>query len=219
VAALEARNAAQAGKVDIVFIGSSSILKWTSLKSDMAPYRVVNQGFGGSKIGDSVYYHDRLVAAYGPKAIVIFAGTNDLNGLNATSKTAEAVFEGVKAFYATSRPSLPEVPVYYISIIPTAARWNAWPEARKANGLVIIVFSVINCLTHIVEGARSRVWNQGLVMASLQFLVSICAAWFITTRGLVAPLPWWAGALAFAVVVHVLLFRFVMTAKVPEAAS
>ena len=84
-------------------------------------------------------------------------------------------------------------------------------------GLVIIIFSIVNCLSHIVEGLKSRRWNPGLVMASLQFLVSIYAAWFLTTHGLENPLIWWPGALVFSAIVHILLFRIVMTSatKVP----
>ena len=34
-------------------------------------------------------------------------------------------------------------------------------------GLLIIIFSIINCLTHIAEDFRRKSWNPGLVMASL----------------------------------------------------
>lgn len=77
-------------------------------------------------------------------------------------------------------------------------------------GLVLVVFSLINCLTHIVEALRRRRWNPGLVMASVQFLLSLYAAWFLSVRGVAAPLPWWIGSLLFAALSHALLFGVVM---------
>jgi len=121
---------------DIVFIGSSSIRKWETLEADFSEYQVVNHGFGGSKVADSTYYYDRLVTAFTPKAIVLFAGTNNIHGMTKNTETAEEVLEDVIAFYEKSLEALPGVPVYYISISPTKARWNVWEEANKANLLI-----------------------------------------------------------------------------------
>ncbi len=133
---IEARYTEGYPDVDIVFIGSSSIRKWVTLESDFAPYKVVNHGFGGSKIADSTYYYDRLVTPFKPEAIVIFSGTNDIHGMTKTSKTGEAVFEEFTKFYKKSVSTLPGVPVFYISISPTKARWSVWNEAQKANKLI-----------------------------------------------------------------------------------
>ena len=42
-----------------LFIGSSSIRLWKSLASDFPTHKVINRGFGGSHISDSVHYADR----------------------------------------------------------------------------------------------------------------------------------------------------------------
>src|SRR5580658_10362209 len=63
----------------VVFIGSSSIRFWTNLASDFPNHQVINRGFGGSEISDSVYYFDRIVAPYHPRLIVFWAGSNDIN--------------------------------------------------------------------------------------------------------------------------------------------
>jgi len=78
-------------------------------------------------------------------------------------------------------------------------------------GLFIIVFSVINCLTHIYQGVRRKEWNPGLVMASLQFAISIYAAYFVTTSRLSNPFTWWIAAVVGSVFIHVILFRIVLT--------
>ena len=37
---------------------------------------------------------------------------------------------------AAAREELPQVPVIYISIKPSPARWRLWPKIREANGLI-----------------------------------------------------------------------------------
>lgn len=78
-------------------------------------------------------------------------------------------------------------------------------------GLVIIVFSILNCVTHIADMARRRRLNPGSVMASIQFALSCYAAYFITAGGLRNPVPWWIGSVVFAAVVHLILFKAIMS--------
>jgi hypothetical protein len=80
-------------------------------------------------------------------------------------------------------------------------------------GLLIIIFSIMNCLTHIVEGFKLKEWNPGLVMASLQFIISIYAAYFLTMNGLTNRVYWWVGAIVFSAIVHAILFKVVMNKK------
>lgn len=122
--------------VDIVFIGSSSIRKWETLDEDFSEYSVLNHGFGGSKVADSTYWYDELVTPFNPQVIVIFSGTNDIHGTSENSKTSEEVFALVVQFVEKSKLENPSVPVYYISISPTKARWSVWEEANEANELI-----------------------------------------------------------------------------------
>src|SRR5881396_2763406 len=70
----------------IIFIGSSSIRLWKLDKSfpDLA---VVNRGFGGSQLADSVHYAPRLLHKQQPRLVVLYAGDNDL----AAGKSPEQV--------------------------------------------------------------------------------------------------------------------------------
>ena len=77
-------------------------------------------------------------------------------------------------------------------------------------GLLIIIFSIMNASTHIEEAIRRKRWNPGLGMASVQMLASIYAAYFISTYGLADKAFWWAGAILFSAIVHIILYRFVM---------
>lgn len=120
----------------VVFLGSSSIRFWKTLVDDMAPLPALKHGFGGSKIKDSAYYLDRLVFPFAPRAVVLFAGTNDINEIKASTKTGEQVYGGFVEFVQALRQRNPDLPLYYISITPTRARWAVWKEAERANELI-----------------------------------------------------------------------------------
>ncbi len=116
----------------ILFVGSSSIVKWRSLARDFPTHQVINRGFGGSHLADSVYFFDRIVAPYHPKTIVLFAGTNDIDA----EKTPEEVFEDFKAFTAKVHAELPEARLDYISITTSPSRFREFDKVKKANALI-----------------------------------------------------------------------------------
>jgi len=116
----------------VLFIGSSTIRMWKTLKEDFPNYTVINRGFGGSQIADSVYYADRIVIPYKPKMILLYAGGNDINA----GKTPEAVFEDFKAFVVKVRAKLPTVRIAYMSNGPSLARWAQAEKLRKLNQLI-----------------------------------------------------------------------------------
>ena len=95
IAAFEAKDKENPpAKGQIVFVGSSSIKKWTTLQKDFPHHRVLNRGFGGSQLGDSVYFADRIVIPYAPRMVVVYSGGNDINA----GKTPENVFASFQAF-------------------------------------------------------------------------------------------------------------------------
>jgi lysophospholipase L1-like esterase len=116
----------------ILFIGSSSIRGWTNLARDFPGRQVINRGFGGSVISDSVHYFDRIVAPYHPRLIVFYAGSNDING----GKRPESVLEDFKAFARKVRETLPETRLDYVSICPSPSRWHEVEEVKEANRLI-----------------------------------------------------------------------------------
>jgi lysophospholipase L1-like esterase len=119
-------------KGGIVFVGSSSIRLWNTLAQDFPNYHVLNRGFGGSEMIDSVHFAHRIVTPYEPKMIVMYAGTNDIGN----GKTGESIFENYKAFVAKVREKLPTTPIAYISITPNPARWDKLENTKKANALI-----------------------------------------------------------------------------------
>jgi lysophospholipase L1-like esterase len=116
----------------VLFVGSSSIRLWTSLATDFPGRAVINRGFGGSRIPDATHYADRLVAPYHPRAIVLYAGDNDL----AEGCTPEQVRDAFAAFVERARSLDAGVPIAFVAIKPSMARRNLLPQIRRANTLV-----------------------------------------------------------------------------------
>src|SRR6185436_19041042 len=63
----------------IVCVGSSTIASWAgTIERDLAPLPVLPRGFGGSTMLDALYYVDRLVLPYRPRAVLLYEGDNDV---------------------------------------------------------------------------------------------------------------------------------------------
>lgn len=115
----------------IVFVGSSSIRLWDLSKS-FPGADMLNRGFGGSQLADSVYFADRLVVKYKPRLVVLYAGDNDI----AFGKAPERVAEDFGAFVRAIHEPLPETKIIYLSIKPSLFRWGLWDKMRRANELI-----------------------------------------------------------------------------------
>jgi len=118
----------------VMFAGSSSIRLWSTLARDMAPYHVIQRGYGGAKLSDYAIFADRIFSPHPCKAIVIFIA-NDIMG-NPQDKTLEEVRKLFLNLLKTFRKSHPSSPVFWIEITPTSSRWKVWPQVTKANDLI-----------------------------------------------------------------------------------
>jgi lysophospholipase L1-like esterase len=118
----------------IVFTGSSSIRFWDTLGDDMKPLDVVNRGFGGSQIAQVNYYAGRIVIPYHPRAVVLYAGENDLSA--PWSKSPESVFGDFQEFVRIVHSQLPETWIYYVSMKPSPLRFGNWANIQRTNQLI-----------------------------------------------------------------------------------
>ena len=116
----------------VLFIGSSSIRLWDTLAKDFPDVPVINRGFGGSQVADSVRYADRIAIPYRPRMIVMYAGDNDI----AAGKSPAQVRDDFRAFVEMVHAALPDVPVVYLSIKPSLARWKLVEPIKEANRLI-----------------------------------------------------------------------------------
>lgn len=132
IAAFEAADAKDAPpQGGILFVGSSSIRLWDVAKS--FPDRVViNRGFGGSQIADSVHFADRIILKHKPRIVVLYAGDNDINA----KKTPKRVADDFRRFVETIHKELPNTRIGFIAIKPSIKRWSLVEKMRKANALI-----------------------------------------------------------------------------------
>ncbi len=129
---LEQRDVVQRDPEDaILFIGSSSIRRWDTIEIDMAPYQVVQRGYGGAKYSDLAVFAKRLIHPHKYNALVVFVA-NDVQGKSG-DHSPQQVEECARYIVEVSRKHQPQSPVFFIEITPTRKRFSAWPLIRKAN--------------------------------------------------------------------------------------
>jgi lysophospholipase L1-like esterase len=119
----------------ILFVGSSSFRKWTSVQADFPGYPIINRGFGGSTLDDVIHYAGDIIYPYHPKQVVLYCGDNDL----AWDKkaTGKKVFKKFEHLYELIRKHLGnDVDILYVSIKPSPSRESLMPEMERANDLI-----------------------------------------------------------------------------------
>jgi hypothetical protein len=116
----------------ILFIGSSTIVRWKTLARDFPGLPVINRGFGGSQIVDSTHFADRIIFPYEPRMILLRAGGNDIHA----GKTPQQVFDEFKDFADTVHNRLPDTRISFISLSPAPARWNERQANQILNDLI-----------------------------------------------------------------------------------
>ena len=116
----------------VVFVGSSSFRLWKTLHEDLPGIVAINRGYGGSRVYDSVHYADRIVTPYQPRAVVFYAGDNDLQ----EGRTPREVARDFAAFVERVRTTQPKLPIAFVSIKPSPVRAHLLPQVRAANALI-----------------------------------------------------------------------------------
>jgi acetyl esterase/lipase len=130
---VEADRVAPPSPCQVLFVGSSSIVKWKhTLPTDMAPIPVINRGFGGSHIEYINRWFDQVVNPYHPRAIVFYAGENDIDA----GKSVDRVVADFDAFMAHKTQVLGATPVYFISIKPSKLRSAEFPLQGLVNSAI-----------------------------------------------------------------------------------
>ncbi|HVW95203.1 MAG TPA: GDSL-type esterase/lipase family protein [Mucilaginibacter sp.] len=120
-------------KHGILFIGSSSIRKWTDLEERFPNEPIVRRGVGGCELWQVVdYYTPYIMFPYEPRKIFVYAGENDI----AAGKTGKFVFEEFKKLLAMINQKLPNTTVYFMSVKPSPSRAKFIGEVNIANDLI-----------------------------------------------------------------------------------
>ena len=109
----------------LLVTGSSSIRLWDSIDADLAPYQVMQRGYGGAKLTDYNYYAERIILAQQFKAIVVFVA-NDIAGVEGDQSPRE-VKQLFKDLVKQVRSRNPGTPLCWVEVSPTSKRWEQSP--------------------------------------------------------------------------------------------
>jgi lysophospholipase L1-like esterase len=148
IAAFEEKDKAKSPPRNaVLFVGSSSIRFWDVEKS-FPGLDVINRGFGGSELTDSVHFAPRIVLPYEPRTVILYAGDNDLG----RGKTPDQVAEDFRAFTRLVFARLPKTRIVFLSVKPSRSRWVILEKGRKANELIAQQCKADERLTYVDVG-------------------------------------------------------------------
>ncbi len=117
---------------EVAFYGSSSFRLWNTLYEDFKDYKPVNLGFGGSTLAACVWFFDRILRPYNPKLLLIYAGDNDIGD----GRTGEEIFIFFKQLETEISQAFGNIPVGFISIKPSIARFNLRDQIVYTNKII-----------------------------------------------------------------------------------
>lgn len=126
-----ARCRGQADPPPVAFYGSSSIRLWDSLDDDFPGAGIVNLGFGGSTLAACAHYFRRVVPRCRPRSLLVYAGDNDLGD----GRSPEDVAASLRDLLGQADDLLGPIPLAFLSIKPSPARWHLDESIRRANAL------------------------------------------------------------------------------------
>jgi len=115
-----------------VFYGSSSIKMWNNMNEDFPNADILNLGFRGSTLAAFTWFFERIVLPFSPKSIILYGGDNDLGA----ERHPEEVFIFFQQFVSSVRKHLGEIPLAFISIKPSLARWNVNDRIQFTNEII-----------------------------------------------------------------------------------
>ena len=133
IAGLEKKLPNAAPLRPVAFYGSSSFRLWEGLDCDFSDVPVLNVGFGGSTTEQCVYFFERLIPSANPRALVLYAGDNDLG----QGQTPDKVVWEFQTLHNLVQTRLgPDVPFLFISIKPSLARWHLREQIKQTNARI-----------------------------------------------------------------------------------
>ena len=116
----------------ICLLGSSNIKLWSTLADDFPGLNVSNRGVSGCRLAELAEHAPQLAAGVKPAAIVVSAGTNDVDA-GVAPEEIRAAFEKL---VTDVRAELPDVKVAFLAISPSIGRWDQVDRQRAANDAV-----------------------------------------------------------------------------------
>lgn len=97
----------------ILMVGSSIFGRWKSCTNDLAPLPVLNRAFGGSVVGDQLFFFDQIVPSSRAALVLWYCGSNDVN----SKQTPEDIVKNTGKWIKRTRAALPQVHILLVSIM------------------------------------------------------------------------------------------------------
>ncbi|MEJ2879991.1 GDSL-type esterase/lipase family protein [Pedobacter sp. GR22-6] len=129
---LENNRQDNAYDLEVIFYGSSSIRLWNDLQLNFPGKKVANLGFGGSTLAACVWFFERIMTDYHPKALVVYAGDNDLGD----GRNPEEIFIFFQQLMVKTEMRFGSIPCYFISLKPSLSRWHMADKFMYTNNLI-----------------------------------------------------------------------------------
>ncbi len=120
----------------ILFIGSSSFTMWKDVGDYFPKHKILNRGFGGSKLVDLIRYRYEVIYPYQPRQIVIYCGENDF--VSTDTITADIAVERFKTLYQLIRAKYPSTHLAYVSMKPSPSRQRFLQQYKEANDKIAL---------------------------------------------------------------------------------
>lgn len=113
-----------------VFYGSSSFNYWQGdIEEDLEIQPVFNAAFGGSTLAACCWYFPRLFKSVKAKAMVLYAGDNDIGDL----RHSEEIYIYFSQLVCQFKARYPGKPLVFVSIKPSLARHHLKERIYHAN--------------------------------------------------------------------------------------
>jgi lysophospholipase L1-like esterase len=139
----------------ILFVGSSSIVRWNSAEA-FPGLPVINRGFGGSQASDAAHWVEEAVLQYDPAVVVYYEGDNDTSA----GKKARQIFEDMRAFGQAVLAHDRSTQVVFISVKPSLLRWESWGEMQATNDL-LRQYTLESPSLHFVDVGTPMIGSDG----------------------------------------------------------
>ncbi len=150
----DARNSFPADAT--VFVGSSSIVGWDT-GDRFRGMPLINRGFGGSQMSDLLHYVQETVLTYAPRTVVVYEGDNDTSA----GKRSQQLLQDYQEFVEAVLMAQPSTRVVILSIKPSLARWDVWPEMQESNA-AIEAYAQMDARVDFVDIGTAMLGGDGL---------------------------------------------------------
>ena len=144
-----------------VFVGSSSIVYWdTGTRFPGMP--LINRGFGGSQMSDLVHYVEETVLRYAPRTVVVYEGDNDTSA----GKRSRQILADYREFVEAVLGAQPSIRIVLMSIKPSLARWDVWPDMQASNA-ALEAYANTNARVDFIDVGTAMLGADGLPIPEL----------------------------------------------------